>query len=119
MEDIKVKKSELLAKLKENRVKHAADYKESKDGYKQKVIDLFTEKLEKAKAGTLQPNDFMIHLPAVENHDDDYDRAIQMLEMSVNDEINLSSHEFDQYVRDKWQWAQVFAASNTFYKASK
>lgn len=36
------------------------------------------------------------------SHEEQYEEVIQMLEMSVENEITLSKHEFQSYVQDKW-----------------
>lgn len=50
-----------------------------------------------------------------ENHLDDYDRVIGMLEFSVADKVELTSSDFNAYVRNRWEWHRSFVGSNTAY----
>ena len=47
----------------------------------------------------------------------EYDAAIAMLQMSVDDVINLEEHDFRNYVLDQWNWKQAWTASNIGYSA--
>ena len=53
-----------------------------------------------------------------EDHGDDYTGTIRRLELSVDKEIELDTKEFDQYVRNKWEWRESFLLSNTGYANS-
>lgn len=56
--------------------------------------------------------------PYPENHADDYVGTIRRLELCVENEVELDTDEFDQYVRNKWEWRGRFLASNTSYVTS-
>lgn len=43
-----------------------------------------------------------------EDHTDEYDQLLEMLAMSVDDEVELTAQEFAQYVRDDWSWKHQF-----------
>lgn len=45
----------------------------------------------------------------------DYDRAISMLRMSVDDVLEISEEEFQMYVLDEWHWKGQFSASTVGY----
>ena len=45
----------------------------------------------------------------------DYDRAIGMLEMSIDNEVEITSLEFQHYIQDDWGWKNSFLLSNTKY----
>lgn len=57
----------------------------------------------------------LVNLIAPEDHTVDYDRSIQMLEMSVESQIVISEEEFRNYVQDLWEWSRGWAASNVKY----
>lgn len=48
----------------------------------------------------------------------DYDMAIGMLEMSVDDYVLLEQNDFQCYVLDQWHWKQQFSVSNSLYSKS-
>lgn len=99
MDEVKVKRVELLAKLRDNKTKHEQVYKDAIEGYRVTVL----KQLEKAKTkvekgelvGTLN-----INIP--KDHTEQYTEVIAMLDMSVEDEIELNKYEFNNYVLDKW-----------------
>jgi hypothetical protein len=41
-----------------------------------------------------------------------------MLEMDTNDTVDLTSHEFNQYVRNQWGWQGRFLQTNAVYSAT-
>lgn len=53
-----------------------------------------------------------------EDHSEEYDEAIRLVELSVYDEVRLNSGEFKQYVLNKWDWRENFVLSNVGYVTS-
>lgn len=53
-----------------------------------------------------------------ENHLEDYDRVIDMLKFSIADKVELSSSDFDAYVRNNWSWRNSFLGTNSAYVGS-
>lgn len=111
MENIKVSKQELLTIVKENRKKHKEEYLESIKAYRAKAADLLTQELQKIVTGGKFQTRFDLSKP--ESHEKEYDLAIKMLEMSVDDVIQISQGEFDQLVNDEWSWKYNFQNSYT------
>lgn len=116
MNTVKVSKTELLNKLKENRSKHTELYKEAAEGYRNTVIEQLEKNLALAKDGGEIRT--AINLQAPQNHTEDYDNIIAQLEMSVDTVIELESHDFQSYVMDKWQWAKAAMFLNSTYAAA-
>jgi hypothetical protein len=50
-----------------------------------------------------------------EEHTEDFDRAIEMLQWEVGDEVTLSEHDFATLVQNQWGWARSFASNTTSY----
>lgn len=113
MREVRIKKSELLAKLEENRAEHRSTFLEALDGYKVEVIKILTARLKDAKTGKRIPQHITIQQPVDQTRE--YDRVIAMLKMSVDDEVTLQAQEFQQYVMDQWVWKHQFLASNSAY----
>ena len=109
MEKIKVNKQELLGIVKQNREKHKKEYLESIKAYRVKVADLFTKELEKVLSG--EKFNVYFDLTKPESHEKDYDLAIRMLEMSVDENVEIERDEFNQLVNDEWSWKRNFKAS--------
>lgn len=53
-----------------------------------------------------------------EDHGDDYLGTIRRLELCVDPEVKLDTHEFDAYIRNKWAWKDSFLNSNRGYVTS-
>jgi uncharacterized protein YifE (UPF0438 family) len=115
MREVKVRRSDLLGKVKANREKHKSNYEKAIAVYKQEAVEAIQKLLDDAKAGDIRHG---VSLVKPEQHLEEYDQAIQMLEMSVDDEVRLDQSEFAQYVMDKWAWARAFENTTMSY-ASK
>lgn len=114
MNSIKVKKVDLLAKLQANREAHRGIFLKAQEGYRKAVVAELEKMLEDTRAGRR----IQRHISLVEPMDQtrDYDRAISMLSMSVETEIDIDEGEFAQYVLDDWSWKQQFATSTMSYQ---
>jgi hypothetical protein len=110
---VTVKKSDLLEALTKNRTVHAAEYKESFEGYKVAFVDEANKLLAKAQRGEFEKT--TINCAPPQDHTKDYDRVIRMLEMSTADEWTISESQFTQYVLDEWAWQREFTTSKSRY----
>lgn len=115
METVKVKKSELLAKLRHNRSEHREIFEEASEAFRQEVIRVLDERLADAKSG--KRIRLRIDLTQPMDQTNEYDQAIAMCEMSVDDVIELSYENFRNYVLDRWHWRDQFIAANATYSA--
>lgn len=125
MRKVKVKRDDLLVKIKANRVTHIAEYKTACDGYREMALERIEEisqelkdrisSLKKGQVIALVQVQFGLAVPV--SHEKDYDQVVAMLEMSVDSELEISSDEFACYVMDDWEWKEQFRNSNTAYLA--
>jgi hypothetical protein len=113
MNKVKIKKDGLLAAVKKNRSSHRDEFLLAQIGFRDRIIFELDRRLQDARDG--KKINLLINMPEPQDHTQDYDRVIRMLEMSVDDEIELSASEFDQYVMDNWQWALATKAINASY----
>jgi hypothetical protein len=65
----------------------------------------------------LLKNNFFLDIEKPESHLDAYDTVIEMLEMSISNEVVLDARAFKQYVKDEWDWANSFANTTVKYAA--
>lgn len=114
MKTVKVNKAVLLERVEANRKQHEADYIEAFETWKIARRRELSKWLEDHQAGKDVPNHTTLVKPT--EHLDDYDRAVDMIRMSVDDTIDIDEDSFSKYVRDEWDWKQNFSALNTFYK---
>ena len=113
----KLKKDELLKIVRENKEKHIKDYNESVSDYKKAVLKIAKSNLELAKTGKIEEIiKFRVVPSKPSSYENEYNRAIRMLELSVEDIIELQSDIFNQLVLDEWQWKSSFVSTSTLYK---
>jgi hypothetical protein len=103
MNTVKVKREELLNKVRSNRDAHRTLFLKAQEGYRKLNIEELDRMLAEAKAGRKISRSINLAEPV--DHTSDYGRVIMMLEMSVDDTIVLDANGFDQYVRDRWAWS--------------
>lgn len=123
MKDVQINKRELLAIIKENKDKHIEAYELAVEKYHELLEEKFDELTQSLHAwrqdldDTNGPFKFKVNLPVPESHEEDYDKAIQMLELDERESITLTDYEFNQFVRDEWDWARSFRANTMSYTA--
>lgn len=136
MQQVTVNRLELIAKVKENRETHAKTFREARDGF-HGVVKAALNKWDNALNHPMQdrqdptllgrrPGEPELFCEAVSEigrlrepqcHLEEYDRALAMLGMSVDETITLQVHEFQQLVMDEWCWKQDFMRTSATYGA--
>jgi hypothetical protein len=116
MHSVKVKRTGLLEKIKANRQGHRDLFLKAQEGYRLDVIAELEQHLQDAR--DRKKISRSLSLPEPQDHTEDYDSVIAMLEMSVDDTIELDAASFQQYVLDKWSWKRAADLTNAAY-ASK
>lgn len=116
MRTINVDKEELLAIIKKNRDNHRAVYEEAFEGYRKECIRILEENLKLLRSGKKVAVVFYEQAP--QDHTNDYNLVIRMLEMDVSKQVELDVQQFTNYVDDNWNWKQQFVTSNAKYAAS-
>lgn len=113
MRPVRVNKRAVVLALMENRKTHRQIFEEALEGYKKEVIEQLEKHLGEVKSG--KPKRTYISIPFPEDHTGDYDDAIEMLEMSVDDVIELDAETFKAFYKDDWGWKNQFLMSNSGY----
>ena len=117
MRSVKVNKDEMLSIVRANKKKHVSDYEESVKDYKKGAVAIAKKHVELAKTGDMDEIAKIRAMPQKPtSYEKDYDRAIRMLELSVEDVIELEETIFNQLVLDEWTWKNAFATSAALYK---
>lgn len=117
MRSVKIEKKKLLGIVRENKEKHINDFNESVADFKALAIKITNTNLELVNSGDLAKISKVKVIPqAPVSHEKEYDRAIRMLELSVEDTIELEEDIFNQLVLDEWTWKNAFTASSALYK---
>ena len=117
MRTVKINKKELLEIVITNKDKHITEFNEAVEDYKIAAIKVANEHVKLAKTGDLEQIARIKAMPQKpHSYEKEYDRAIRMLELSVEDIIELESDVFNQLVLDEWSWKNMFTTSNSLYK---
>lgn len=106
--DTEVLREAVLDRVKGNREAHRALYEEAVIGYRKRAVLEIERMLDEARLGKIRHS---IHLPIPEDHTEDYDRIIDMLELDQRPSVLLGEQEFSWYMRDEWSWKGAFYAS--------
>lgn len=112
---ITVPKERLIKTLKKNRKKHLKIFEEAQAVYRAQMIKELDRALQDARDGKKIRRAFT--LPVPENHVDDFDTALEMLEWDTNEEVELMEYDFCCFVKNEWGWQQSFAANTQSYVA--
>jgi len=116
MRQITVDKADLKVRLQTNRASHHSTYLKAVEVYRKKAAELAKEQAELLLRGEIRV--IVVNLPVPEDHTDDYDRALQMLDWDKGSVTILTEDEFRQYVQDDWGWQRSFATNTTSYLAT-
>jgi len=113
MDTITVPKGELIATLRQNRDEHRELFLKAQEVYREQMIAELDRALTEAKNGGRIIRSFRLPIP--EDHTDDFDTAIGMLEWDTGDTVKLTQREYMTYVKNEWGWQQSFRANTMSY----
>lgn len=109
---IKVKKKDLIVKIKENKKNHVKEFEKAKDAYREEALRQLRTQLERVEEGALNAK---LDLITPVDNSENYDRIIEMFEWEVKDVVKLEQDEFQEYVQDTTDFAVKARMSNTAY----
>jgi hypothetical protein len=137
VQQVRVNKAALLEKVKANLDQHKKDYEQACKDYADEARAVLAEKLaaiqaefkkvaEAVEKGGLKPAKvalsmdlISVRLTVPESHEKDYLKAVAMLEMSTQDEVELEQDDFSRLVMDEWGWKEAFRETVAFYGNNK
>jgi len=112
---ITVNKADLIEKIQANRGEHRSMFIKAQERYRDAMIAELDQALQDARDGKKIRRAFT--LPVPEDHTQDFDTALEMLEWEQGDTIKLDQHDFLRYVQNRWEWQASFAANTQSYLA--
>lgn len=117
MKKVRVNKTKLLQTLIDNRDVHICEYGEVYEGYRQQKIKQLVVALERAEA----KKEFSLNFEGSEPicYISHFDTAIEMVEWSEEQIIELDKEDFKRYVLNDWEWADRFKMHQTMYLGKK
>ena len=120
MNKVRIEKPKLAAILETNKAEHREIFIEAQKQYRAIVIGRLDASLKNAREGRNPAIRELALITEPQDHTADYDRALKMLSLSVDDVIELDDHQFRCLVDDEWEWTRAWAISNSAYvEASK
>lgn len=116
MRNVRIEKNKLQEAVQKNRDAHRGEFEKACEDYKGACVHYLEKQIEQVKAGVIVEQ--YMRIPQPEDHTEDYDRILRMLEMSEDEIIELNEPEFAQYVMDDWGWKGNFYASSATLAAA-
>lgn len=113
---VTVATADLQRRVQANRDKHRALFEEALENYHKQAIKEFESRINRIRHG--KEFDTYIRLPVPEDHTEDYDRVLDMLEMHTGSTIEISTEDFARFVRDDWEWKQAWVGNTLSYTSS-
>lgn len=113
---VKVNVEQLRKILKRNRRHHEENFEAAWKVYEKAVVEAMEANLKAAKEGKSWR--LSINLLTPEDHTSDYGRVIGMLGMATEKIIKLTSHDYERFVLDHWEWEMTFETNTMAYLAS-
>jgi len=121
---VKVNKQELLSVVRENLQKHIAQFEESKEDYlkaltcvSEQNVKIANKRLKQSINGKIDSDLSWKQLPPEPvSFESEYNRAIRMLEMSVETDLDVEAQVFNQLALDEWSWKNQFLNVSTLVK---
>jgi hypothetical protein len=117
MKSVKMNRMTLLGIVKKNKETHVKLYEESVEDYKVAVVKVAQYNLEAAKTNDLEKMKFKQFPTTPISYENQYTKAIRMLELSIENEIDVEEDIFNQLVLDEWIWKNSFMTSGALYKS--
>ena len=111
---IKVKKSDLIAKIQENKERHIESYEKAVIAYKKEALKQLAEITKKVEEVDMKVR---LELTTPIDNRDNYDKIIDMFNWEVEDIVELEQSEFNEYVQDETDFARIALHSNSMYLA--
>jgi len=114
---IKVKVSELIDSLRENKKAHVEDFKKAKSVYFDDLEEALDKLTVDAVQGTIRDDNYMIMFRPPILNEANYDKYINMLHMSQDNIIEIGTDEYERFVEDTWDWAVSARMLNSTYSS--
>lgn len=110
---IKVDKAKLIAKIQENKNQHIKEYAEAVEAFKKEANDQLNKARRALNKGEWGKTTLRLIIP--EDRTAEYDKIIQTFEWELENEVELSQGEFNEYVLDELPFAIQSRMSNSMY----
>lgn len=113
MKQVRILTTKLKDALSLNREAHRAEYQKAVEGWAREAAQLLRGDLDMLETGARRKLTVIDPMP--KDHIRDYDRVLQMLDMSEDASQTLDEETFRQYVMDDWSWKVSWVSSTAKY----
>lgn len=113
MSPVTVDRNNLILIVKGNRDRHRETFVKACAVFKERAIAQIEDLVSQIKAGKVRS--LHIPLPVPEEHTEDYDRALRMLDMHTGSTIELTEDAYRCLVDDEWGWRHSFLSNTVAY----
>lgn len=114
--NVTLTKDKLLEALRKNRTTHQEQYDLATVGFKIEYMKRLRRMMKLAKSD--KSFETFIDLQKPVSYVKKYDEAISMLESATDDNLQIDSTAYRNYVLNEWSWAADWGASNSGYMVS-
>lgn len=114
-------KATLIEKLVSNGKQHRDEYRAAMRGFVEQLRPKLSALIEAMGDGVdiAAQLDAVKRLPVPESHVAEYERAINLVEFSVSDKIQLGEGRFRELVLDEWGWTERFKQVSSHYTSRR
>jgi len=112
---IKIDKQSLIEKLTENKTAHIEEYKKAVEDFKVEAARQIKEATKNLKEDNFKKVSLQLIVPV--DRTEEYDKVIKMFEWEVEDQVELTQSEFNEYVHDDNEQARSAKFSNSYYSS--
>jgi hypothetical protein len=116
LDTVRVNKAQLIEAVRANREGHRHAFLLAQHGWHKIVVAELEQRMADARAGRKINGYFQY--PEPQDHTKDYDRVLRMLELSLDNELELTQQDFAKYVMDDWEWKALWTQSTAAYVAA-
>lgn len=110
---VTIEKALVLEALHKNMEEHKRTFQKAMEVYRQKAIEAFEAKIDALKNGRWISH--TLNLPIPEEHTNDFQRVINMLQRDINDTVELTENDYRVYIDNEWNWQRAFLSNTTAY----
>lgn len=112
---VRVETIALIGMIRDNMAAHKAEYEQAIAGFWDEFHDLVSKAADETREDARKLAEKAVYLKRPESHVDDYERALAMLEASLDDELEITSDQFNCYWLDQWRWKEDFSSTAALY----
>lgn len=101
--------------LTKNKDEHRGIYEEAVEAYSKEAMEWLKNQMDGLMRTKKSPVRLYFVAPVPEEHTEDYERVISMLEMTVDPTISLNESDYAKYVLNQWDWAHSWGSNTVSY----